>query len=42
VAPDDSEDSDDAYRVTLKSIKDGYQANAGRFPKGTPHKGRDE
>jgi hypothetical protein len=36
-APDDSEDSDDAYAVTLKSIKDSYQANAGRFLKGTPH-----
>ncbi len=23
--------------MTLKSIKDGYQANAGRFLKGTPH-----
>jgi len=37
VAPDDSKDSDDAYAAMLKSIKDGYQANAGRFPKGTPH-----
>ncbi len=36
-APDDSEDSDDAYRATLKSIRDNYQAGAGRFPKGTPH-----
>ncbi len=36
-APDDSEDSDNAYVAMLKSIKDDYQANAGRFPKGTPH-----
>jgi hypothetical protein len=36
-APDDSEDSDDAYVATLKSIKDSYLVNSGRFPKGTPH-----
>ncbi len=37
VAPDDSEDSDNAYALTLKSIKESRQAMAGRLPKGTPH-----
>jgi hypothetical protein len=36
-APDDSEDSDDAYESTLKSIKDSKQAMAVKVPKGTPH-----
>ena len=36
-ALDDSKDSDGAYAAMLKSIKDSYQASAGRFSKGTPH-----
>jgi hypothetical protein len=36
-APDDSKDSDDAYTLTLKSIKDTRQAIAAKVAKGTPH-----
>jgi hypothetical protein len=36
-ALDDSEDSDDAYASTFKSIKDSKQAMAAKVPKGTPH-----